>query len=87
MFNTLSWQTETKRHNYNEVVLVYKALGNLTPAYISDLLTPISQSHHRTLRSTTSGALSSSAQVKEGNVYWLIFLFCAAAMEYFARVC
>ena len=58
MFNTLSWQTVTKRHNYNKAVLVYKALNNLTPAYISDLLTPISQSHHRTLRSTTSGSLA-----------------------------
>ena len=34
------------------------ALNNLTPAYISDLLTPISQSHNRTLRSTTSGSLA-----------------------------
>ena len=58
MFNTLSWQTVIKRHNYNKAVLVYKALNNLTPAYISDLLTPISQSHHRTLRSTTSGSLA-----------------------------
>ena len=39
-------------------VLVYKALNNLTPAYISDLLTPISQSHNRTLKSTTSGSLA-----------------------------
>ena len=58
LFNTLSWQTVTKHHNYNKAVLVYKALNNLTPAYISDLLTPISQSHHRTLRSTTSGSLA-----------------------------
>ena len=58
MFNTLSWQTVTKRHNYNKSVLAYKALNNLTPAYISDLLTPISQSHSRTLRCTTSGSLA-----------------------------
>ena len=32
MFNTLSWQTVIKRHNYNKAVLVYKALNNLTPA-------------------------------------------------------
>ena len=57
MFDTISWQTVTKRHNYNKAVIVYKALNNLTPAYISDLLTPMSQSHHRTLRSTTSGSL------------------------------
>ena len=58
MFDTLSWQTVTKRHNYNKAVLVYKALNNLTPPYISDPLTPISQSHHRTRRSTTSGSLA-----------------------------
>ena len=32
MFNTLSWQTVTRRHNYNKAVLIYKALNNLTPA-------------------------------------------------------
>ena len=29
MFNTLSWQTVTKRQNYIKAVLVYKALNNL----------------------------------------------------------
>ena len=58
MFNTLSWQLVTQRHNYNKAVVVNKALNNHTPAYISDLLTPLSQSHHRTLRSTTSGFLA-----------------------------
>ena len=57
MFNTLSWLTVTKRQNYNKAVLD-KALNNLTPAYISDLLTPMSQSHNRTLRSSTSGSLA-----------------------------
>ena len=80
MFNTLSWQTVTKRHNYNKSVLVYKALNNLTPAYISDLLTPISQSHSRTHRCTTSGSLA-VPRSKKG------FLLCTAAMEYFARIC
>ena len=58
MFNTLGWQTVTQRHNYNKAVLVYKALNDLTPSYISDLLTPVSQLHHRTLRSTTNGSLA-----------------------------
>ena len=58
MFNTLSWQLVTQRHNYNKAVLVNKALNNLTPAYILDLLTPLSQSHNRTLISTTSGSLA-----------------------------
>ena len=58
IFNTLGWQTVTRRHNYNKAVLVYKALNNLTPTYISDLLTSVSQLHHRTLRSTTNGSLA-----------------------------
>ena len=58
MFNTLGWQTVTQRHNYNKAVLVYKALNDLTPSYISDLLTPVSQLHHRTLRSMTNGSLA-----------------------------
>ena len=58
MLNRLSWQTVTKRHNYNKAALVYKALNNLTQVYITDLLTPISQSHNRTLRTTTSGSLA-----------------------------
>ena len=41
VFNTLGLRTVTKRHKYNKAVLVYKALNNLTPAYISDLLTPM----------------------------------------------
>ena len=37
---------------------IYKALNHLTPTYISDLLTPMSQSHKRTLRSSTDGSLA-----------------------------
>ena len=49
MFEKLGWSAITERHNYNKAVLIYKALNNLTPTYISDLLTPMSQSHKRTL--------------------------------------
>ena len=58
MFEILDWSTITERHNYNKAVLIYKALNNLTPTYISDLLTPMSQSHKRTLRSSTDGSLA-----------------------------
>ena len=58
MFNALGWQTIKKRHSYNKAVIIYKALNNLTPLYISDLLKPISQTHNRTLRSTTNGSLA-----------------------------
>ena len=58
MFEKLVWSTITERHNYNKAVLIYKALNTITPSYISDLLTPMSQSHQRTLRSSTDGSLA-----------------------------
>ena len=58
MFEKLGWSTITERHNYNKAVLIYKTLNNLTPTYISDLLTLMSQSHKRTLRSSTDGSLA-----------------------------
>ena len=42
MFNALGWPTIEKRHSYNKAVLTYKALNNLTPLYISELLIPMS---------------------------------------------
>ena len=58
MFIELGWASITKRFNYNKAMLTYKALNNLTPYYISDLLTPISQTLNRTLRSSTNGSLA-----------------------------
>ena len=57
MFNELAWANITKRHYYNKAVLTYKAINNLTPSYISDLLTPVSQTLNRMLRSSTNGSL------------------------------
>ena len=58
MFIELEWASITKRHNYNKTVLTYKALNNLTPSYISDLLAPFLQTLNRTLRSSTNGSLA-----------------------------
>ena len=58
MFNALGWPTIEKRHNYNKAVLTYKALNNLTPLYITELLIPMSQTHNRALRSTSNGSLA-----------------------------
>ena len=58
MFIELGLASITKRHNYNKAVLTYKALNNLTPSYISDLLAPISQTLNRMLRSSTNGSLA-----------------------------
>lgn len=58
MFAELGWETISKRHKYNKAVLVYKALNNHTPSYISDLLTPTSETQKRTLRSSNDGSLA-----------------------------
>ena len=43
MFETLGWLSVPKRLLYNKEILTYKALNNLTPTYISNLLTPLSE--------------------------------------------
>ena len=57
MFETLGWLSVPKRIFYNKAILTYKALNNLTPAYITNLLTPISNTHSFSLRSQENGAL------------------------------
>ena len=58
MFKQLSWLSIPKRLMYNKAVFAYKALNNLTTAYISNLWRPISKTHSRSLRSTDYGLLS-----------------------------
>ena len=57
MFQRLRWMTVSQRINYNKAVLTYKALNNLTPAYISDLLTLTAIAYNRNLRSSENGPL------------------------------
>ena len=57
MFQRLRWMTVSQRINYNKAVLTYKALNNLTLAYISDLLTPTAIAYNRNLRSSENGSL------------------------------
>ena len=57
MFKELGWSTIKNRHDYNKAVLIFKALNDMTPDYIVALLTPISETHDRTLRSTNDGSL------------------------------
>lgn len=58
MFRELGWQSISQRINYNKAVFTYKALNNLTPDYISNMLTPVSETHNRTLRSSVNGTLA-----------------------------
>ena len=60
MFHELGWSTIANRHNYNKAVLTFKALNDLTPEYISNLLKPTFETHNRNLRSATNGSLSVS---------------------------
>ena len=58
MFQRLGWMSVKHRIDYNKSVMTYKALHNLTPSYISDLLTPKAQINNRTLRSSEDGSLA-----------------------------
>ena len=42
---------------YNKAVITYRALNNLTPDYLSELLTPLSEIHSLNLRSSENGLL------------------------------
>ena len=57
MFQRLGWLSVNSRLKYNKAVLTYKALNNLTPAYISQLLKPSSQRNNRVLRSSENGTI------------------------------
>ena len=58
MCENLSWLPIHKRLKYNKAVFTYKAINDLAPQYITDLLRPVSETHNRTLRSSANGALA-----------------------------
>ena len=43
---------------YKKAVFTYKAMDNLTPKYITDLLKPVAETHNCTLQSSVDGALA-----------------------------
>ena len=57
MFQELDWLPMGSRIKYNKAVLTYKALNNMTPEYITKLLTSMSQTHSLNLRSGENGTL------------------------------
>ena len=57
MFRELKWLSIESRLKYNKAVVTYRALNNLTPDYISKLLTPLSEIHSLNLRSSENGLL------------------------------
>ena len=57
MFQELLWSPVPNRINYNKAVLTYRALINLTPAYITNVLKPMPQVHSLNLRSSEKDSL------------------------------
>ena len=57
MFKELGWLSVERRLKYNKAILTYKALNNMTTAYISSMLKPVSQTHCLNLRSSVKGTL------------------------------
>ena len=58
MFKQLGWAPVANRLQYNKAVLTYKALNDLTPSYISDLLKPSELTSNFHLRSSDNGFLT-----------------------------
>ena len=57
MFKDLNWLPVERRIKYNIAVFTYRALNKMAPEYITNLLTPVSDTHSLNLRSTDNGTL------------------------------
>ena len=57
MFQELGWLSIENRLKYNKAVITYRALNNLTPDYLSELFTPLSEIHSLNLKSSENGLL------------------------------
>ena len=57
MFSELNWLTFLKRVQYHSCTVVYKAINDLAPEYISDIFTKVSGLHTRNLRSADNDFL------------------------------
>ena len=73
MFKELGWLSVTDRLKHNKATLVYKALDNKTPDYITNLLKPMSEAHTLNLRSKENGTLyvpRSRTSLYDGSFSW-----------------
>ena len=85
MFEELGWLSIPRQFMYNKAVLTFKALNNLTPAYISSLLKPMSETHSLSLRSSDNGLLS--IPTSRSALYdRSFFLLCIKIVEFIASV-
>ena len=69
MFKELGWLSVADRLKFNKAVLIYRALNNQTPEYISKLLKPMSEVHTLNLRSSENGSLFVLSVAKKVRVY------------------
>ena len=53
----LKWLSFPRRVQYHTCVMVYKALKNMSPEYITDLFTKVSETHNRSTRSVDNDLL------------------------------
>ena len=58
MLEELGWLSIQKRLVFNKAILTFKALNELTPAYITYLLKPVPESHSLSLRLSVNALLS-----------------------------
>ena len=58
LFNMLGWEILSDRNMYFKSLMMYKTLNGLTPSYISDMFTAVSDVHTRNTRSATAGQLA-----------------------------
>ena len=56
-FSQLGWLSIPDRLRYNKAVLTYRAINNLSPEYITQLIKPVSEVHTLSLRSSENGSL------------------------------
>ena len=57
MLNQLKWLSFPRRVQYHTCVMVYKALNHMSPEYITDLFTKVSETQNRSLRSVDNDLL------------------------------
>ena len=58
MFDMLGWESLSDRNDYFKSLMMYKALNGLTPSYITDRFTKVSDRHSRDTRSASAGHLA-----------------------------
>ena len=54
LFDELGWKTFDRHVKQKRMIMVYKIMNGLTPSYLKELFTPITEVHNHSLRSSSS---------------------------------